>query len=96
VSQIIEIDLVRQRVTVRGAAVGLTPTEFRLLVLLAQTPGHAYSAREILHHLWQTDFVGDANACKAHVFNRRRKIEKDGAAPALLVTVPGVGYALRG
>jgi DNA-binding response OmpR family regulator len=92
----IEIDLVRQRVTVRGEPVCLTPTEFRLLVLLAQTPGHAFSARAILHHLWQTDFVGDANACKAHVFNLRRKIEEDGAAPTRLVTVSGAGYALQG
>ena len=85
----------RQRVTVRGEPVSLTPMEFRLLVLLAQTPGHAYSARAILHHLWQTDFVGEVNACKAHVFNLRRKIEDDGAAPARLVTVPGAGYALQ-
>jgi DNA-binding response OmpR family regulator len=92
----IEIDLTRQRVTVCGDEVTLTPTEFRLLVLLAQTPGHAYSARAILRHLWQTDFVGDANACKAHVFNLRRKIEADGRAPTRLVTIPGAGYALRG
>jgi DNA-binding response OmpR family regulator len=91
----IEIDLTRQRVTVRGEEVGLTPTEFRLLVLLAQTPGHAHSAREILRHLWQTDFVGETHACKAHVFNLRRKIEENGAVPARLVTVPGVGYALQ-
>jgi DNA-binding response OmpR family regulator len=90
----IEVDLVRHRVTVGGALVRLTPTEFRLLVLLAQAPGRAFSAQEILRHLWQTDYVGEASACKAHMFNLRRKIEDDHAAPARLVTVPGVGYAL--
>ena len=90
----LEIDLVRHRVAVAGHLVHLTPTEFRLLVLLAQTPGQTFSAQAILRHLWQTDYVGEASACKAHVFNLRRKIEDDYTAPARLVTVPGVGYAL--
>jgi DNA-binding response OmpR family regulator len=90
----IEIDLVRHRVSVGGAPVRLTPTEFRLLVLLAQAPGRAFSAQDILRHLWQTDYVGGASACKAHVFNLRRKIEDDHTAPLRLVTLPGVGYAL--
>jgi two-component system response regulator RegX3 len=90
----IEIDLIRHRVAVRGDTVRLTPTEFRLLVLLAQAPGRAFSAQAILRQLWQTDYVGEASACKAHVFNLRRKIEEDHASPVRLVTLPGVGYAL--
>lgn len=90
----IEIDLVHHRVSVGDAPVRLTPTEFRLLVLLAQAPGRAFSAQDILRHLWQTDYVGGASACKAHVFNLRRKIEDDHTAPVRLVTLPGVGYAL--
>jgi DNA-binding response OmpR family regulator len=90
----LEIDLVRHLVAVAGHLVRLTPTEFRLLVLLAQTPGQTFSAQAILRHLWQTDYVGEASACKAHVFNLRRKIEDDYTAPARLVTVPGVGYTL--
>jgi DNA-binding response OmpR family regulator len=90
----IEIDLVRHRVSVRGGVVHLTPTEFRLLVLLAQAPGRAFSAQAILRQLWQTDYVGEASACKAHIFNLRRKIEDDYTTPARLITLPGVGYAL--
>jgi len=90
----VEIDLVRHLVAVAGQLVRLTPTEFRMLVLLAQAPGQTFSAQAILRHLWQTDYVGEASACKAHVFNLRRKIEDDHTSPVRLVTVPGVGYAL--
>jgi two-component system response regulator MtrA len=91
----IEIDLIGHRVTVGGRAVSLTPMEFKLLVILAQAPGQAFSARALLRRLWETDYVGPANACKGHICNLRRKIEADPAAPARIVTVPGAGYALR-
>jgi two-component system OmpR family response regulator len=90
----VEVDLVGHRVTLAGRPVRLTPTEFRLLALLAERPGRPVAAREILRELWQTDYVGAAGACKAHVSNLRRKLEDDPAAPRRIVTVPGAGYAL--
>jgi DNA-binding response OmpR family regulator len=90
----VEIDTVRHRVTVAGTAVDLTPTEFRLLALLATQPGRAFSANEILHHLWNCDYVGPAGACKAHISNLRRKVEDDPAQPRRVVTVRGAGYTL--
>jgi DNA-binding response OmpR family regulator len=91
----LEIDLVLHRVRLDGRPVQVTPTEFRLLAFLAQTPGRAYSAQTILQHLWQTDYVGAAGACKAHISNLRQKIERDRSEPRRLVTVPGAGYALQ-
>jgi two-component system response regulator RegX3 len=91
----LEIDLDRHQVILDGAAVSLTPTEFRLLVLLANAPGHPFSSAAILRHLWQTDYVGDAGACKAHIFNLRRKLERNCSRPGRILTVPGVGYALQ-
>jgi DNA-binding response OmpR family regulator len=91
----VEIDPVRHRVRVAGRCVHLTPTEFRLLSFLAEEPGRPFTAREILRHLWETDYVGRAGACKAHVSNLRQKIEADPVAPARIVTVPGAGYALE-
>jgi two-component system response regulator RegX3 len=90
----IEVDLAGHRVLVAGRPVRLTPTEFRLLALLAQRPGRPVAPREILRELWQTDYVGAVGACKAHVSNLRRKLEDDPAAPRRIVTVPGAGYAL--
>jgi DNA-binding response OmpR family regulator len=90
----VEVDLARHRVTLGGRPVRLTPTEFRLLELLARRPGRPVSPRDILRELWQTDWVDQVGACKAHVSNLRRKLGDDPAAPRHIVTVPGAGYAL--
>jgi two-component system response regulator RegX3 len=91
----IVLDLVRHRADVEGQRVALTPTEFRLLSLLASDPERVFSREEIMRHLWQSAFVGDLRNVDVHVRNVRRKIERDAAAPERLVTVRGVGYQLR-
>jgi len=88
------IDLARHVVTVDGAPVDLTPSEFRLLLLLAEEPGRVFTRQQIMEHLWQTPYVGDTRACDAHVSNLRRKIERDHTHPERIVTVREVGYKL--
>ena len=89
------LDLARHRVEVDGTPVQLTPTEFRLVSLLASDPERVFSREEIMRHLWQSAFVGDTRNVDVHVRNVRRKIERDAAQPERLVTVRGVGYQLR-
>ena len=91
----LEIDLIRHQVTVDGAAVHLTPSEFRILALLAEHPERVFARREIMQHLWQSAYVGDDRACESHISSLRRKIEPDPTRPERLVTVRGVGYKLR-
>ena len=88
------IDSMRFEASVDGTLVLLTPSEFRLLTLLAQTPEHVFSRREIMEHLWASPHVGDQHACEVHVSNLRRKIERDPANPERLITVRGFGYKL--
>jgi DNA-binding response OmpR family regulator len=90
----LRIDLTMHTVEIDGKPVHLTPSEFRLLALLAATPGRVRTRREIMQHLWQSSYVGDERACDVHVSNLRRKIEPDPAKPSRLVTVRGVGYRL--
>jgi DNA-binding response OmpR family regulator len=90
----IRIDFARHQVSVAGAPVHLTRSEFRLLVLLAQEPERVLSRREIMEHLWQSPYVGDERACDIHVSNLRRKIELDPRSPERIVTVRGIGYSL--
>ncbi len=90
----LEIDPVRHHVTVGGEPVRLTPSEFKLLALLAEQPERVFSRREIMQHLWESSYVGDQRACDIHISNLRRKIERDPAKPEQLVTVRGVGYRL--
>jgi DNA-binding winged helix-turn-helix (wHTH) protein len=90
-----EIDPAGNRVVIAGRSVHLTPSEFHLLVLLAEEPGRCRTRREILSHLWHTEHVGDERACDAHLANLRKKIERDPSRPERLATVRGRGYALR-
>jgi len=88
-------DLPRHRVEVDGEPVQLTPTEFRLLSMLASAPQRVISREEIMRHLWESAFIGDPRNVDVHVRNLRRKIERDPSEPQRLVTIRGVGYQLR-
>ena len=77
-----------------GEIVHLTPSEFKVLALLAEEPERVFSRRQIMEHLWQSVFVGDERACDVHVSSLRRKIERDSARPERIVTVRGIGYKL--
>ena len=80
--------------TVEGRPVHLTPSEFKLVALLASEPGRVFSRREIVRHLWESAYVADERACDTHIWSVRRKIERDPGRPERLVTVRGIGYKL--
>jgi DNA-binding response OmpR family regulator len=91
----LELDLTRHQVAIGGEAIPLTAFELKLLALLATEPGRVFARREIMRHLWDSDYVGDERACDLHVSNIRHKIERDAANPERLVTVRGAGYKLE-
>jgi len=90
----LQLDVARHTATLDGKALQLTRSEFRLVSLLAASPGKAFGREELVRHLWETDFVGDVRAIDVHVSNLRRKLEDDPRRPRRLVTVRGVGYKL--
>jgi len=90
----LDLDLERYEASVDGEPVRLTQSELKLLAFLAREPGRVYSRREIMQHLWESDYVGDERAADLHVSNIRRKIERDPEKPERLVTVRGAGYKL--
>ena len=90
----LEIDPVRHTVKVEGRPVRLTPSEFKLLALLAGEPERVFTRREVMQHLWDSAYVGDQRACDIHMSNLRRKVERDPESPEQLVTVRGIGYKL--
>jgi len=90
----LRIDLARHRVEIEGVPVQLTRSELKLLVFLAERPEQVYSRAQVMEHLWDTLYVGDARACDVHVHNLRQKIETDPSHPTRLVTVRDVGYKL--
>ena len=90
----LELDPMRHEARVDGEPKRLTPSEFKLLLLLAEQPERVFSRREIMQHLWDSEYVGDQRACDIHISNLRQKVERDPASPERIVTVRGVGYKL--
>ena len=89
------IDLARAQVSRGAQVIPLTPTEFRLLVYLAQNAGQALSRDQILQAVWGYDAdVEDERTVNVHVRRLREKIELDPSHPTLILTVPGIGYRL--
>ncbi|MBN2506357.1 MAG: response regulator transcription factor [Verrucomicrobia bacterium] len=83
------IDVPRHEVTVKGRAVDLTATEFKLLTILAQRRGRVQSRDKLLQDVWEYDTLIDTRTVDTHM---RRLREKLGAAAHHLDTVRGVGY----
>jgi DNA-binding response OmpR family regulator len=87
----LELDYENGTVSRGGLPISLTRSEFRLLGLLAERPGEVFNRREILEHLWHSEFVGDERAGDIHISNLRRKL-----GPEAIETIRGEGYRLRG
>lgn len=81
-------------VTLNGAEVALTTTEFRLLEQLAERLGEVVSREVLLERVWGHEFVSDTRLLDVHVSRLRSKIEDDPSRPRHVVTVRGIGYKL--
>ena len=81
----LELDEDTYEVRRAGARIELTPTEFKLLRFLLRNPRRVLSKRQILDHVWQYDFGGDANIVETYVSYLRRKLDRHG--PPLIHTV---------
>jgi two-component system, OmpR family, response regulator len=73
--------------------IDLTPTEYKLLRYLMHNARRVLSKAQILDHVWEYDFDGDANVVETYISYLRKKLDPHG--PPLIHTVRGVGYSLR-
>ena len=76
-----------------GTPVHLTATEFNLLRYFMLNPRRVLSKVQILEHVWQYDFEGDANVLETYISYLRKKLDPLG--PPIIHTVRRVGYSLR-
>jgi two-component system response regulator MtrA len=88
----LHIDVLGHRVTVGDREIGLTPTEFRLLVELARRPGQVFTRELLLERVWGYSYLGDSRLVDVAVQRLRSKVEADAETPRLIETVRGVGY----
>ena len=87
----LKIDLVQRRVQFQEQFIELTPQEFSLLYVLAQSEGTALSRSELLRRAWP-DAIDNPRTIDTHVLSLRKKIETDPRQPSLIQTVRNVGY----
>ena len=89
----LRIDDARRRVEVDGAPIRLTPTEYRIVLLLAANAGKVLTREGILREVWGAQ-GGDHQTLRVNIANIRRKMERDPARPVYIITETGVGYRL--
>jgi len=88
------VDLASEQVSVGGRLIDLSPTEYRLLELLAREEGRVVSREELLAKVWGY-YTGDTRTVDVHLWRLRRKIEEDPENPRLIHTLRGRGYRLE-
>ena len=76
-----------------GELVELSPTEYKLLRYLLANAGKVLSKAQILDHVWEYDFGGEATVVETYISYLRKKVDRQGLP--LIQTVRGIGYALR-
>ena len=89
----IELDEDAHEVTRAGRLVQLTATEYRLLRYMLLNPRRVLTRDQLLNHVWEYDFGGNARVLETYVSYLRKKLDAHG--PPLIQTVRGIGYALR-
>ncbi|MFC2078556.1 response regulator transcription factor [Candidatus Bipolaricaulota bacterium] len=96
------IDDLRKQVCIAGQTIPLSPKEYKLLKLLASSPGRVFTKDEILKELWPPrpetgeKNYADAQDVQKYVYLLRKKLENDPKKPDRVLTVRGFGYRLRG
>ena len=90
----LELDDDAHEVRRGGEVVELSPTEFKLLRYLMMNPNRVLSKAQILDHVWEYDFNGDASIVESYISYLRRKIDV-GGREKMIHTKRGVGYMLR-
>src|SRR5882757_8163276 len=92
----VRLDRASREVTLAGEDVQLTFSEFELLNRLMGDPGRLFNRQELLRAIWGDSAYRDPRAIDVHVRHLREKLEERPESPALILTVRGAGYRLKG
>jgi DNA-binding response OmpR family regulator len=88
----LELDIPGRTVSIGGAPIELSATEWSLLMCLASQPTRVFTKQELLREVWQTDWVGSTRTVDSHACRLRGKLRAAGSS--CVVNVWGVGYRL--
>ncbi len=90
----IKMDLVKRRVTRGDEVLHLTPTEYKILLLMAKNGDKVMTHRQILLDVWGPAYIDHNQYVRVHMAQLRHKIEKTPAQPQFILTETGIGYRL--
>ncbi len=91
----LSVDLRTRRVSMGGAAVRLTPIEYKILAVLVAHAGTVVTGRSLLSQVWGPQYVTQDRYLRVYMVHLRRKIEPNPRAPVYVLTEPGIGYRLN-
>ncbi len=91
---LLRIDVAQHQIRLRGESVELSPTEFRLLVALAESAGRIQSSSALLRDVWGPEYVDDIDFLRVYIWRLRKKLEHDPEKPTRILTERGFGYRL--
>lgn len=90
------IDSHAKQVFVQHKPISLTPSEYKLLLVMARNSERTFSREELIELVMGFEFDGDSRIIDQHVKNLRQKIEEDPKNPLFIRTVFGAGYRFNG
>lgn len=88
------VDPARHCVSMLDEPVSVTPTEFRILCVLAQSVNRVVTAEHLLHQVWGSDFVDQRAYLKPYISRLRKKLNLPESGPGSIETTYGVGYMM--
>ncbi len=90
----LEIDLAKRRVSRDADEVHVTPTEFKLLAVMARHPGKVLTHAFLVKEIWGPLAGDDTQSLRVHMASLRRKLERDPSTPLVFRTEVGIGYRM--
>jgi DNA-binding response OmpR family regulator len=91
----LQIDKEKRQVTINGAQLKLSDTEYKLLLVLADNPGKLFTHRELLRAVWEGNVSEHVEYLRVYINHLRQKLEEQPSRPVLILTEPGIGYRFR-
>ena len=88
----IMVDFDQRRVTINDQIVDLSPTEYRLLEMLARHAQRTVPTEQLLKEVWGPEYSGEIEHVKRYIWSLRKKVERDPGNPQHILTERGFGY----
>jgi DNA-binding response OmpR family regulator len=92
----LHLDKKNRSVSINGKVVRLTPSEYKILLLLVSSPQKIFTRDEIIYAVKMDDYDGFDRTIDSHIKNLRHKIEDDPKSPRYVITMHGFGYRYGG